>query len=193
MRRQSTRGAGSRSTERGATLVEFALAFPVLVMLFLGIVDFGMNFSARIQTAHAAREVARAASVARVGHSTTCATVGIAPSTALHEAICLAKNTTGLDPSRVRVRIAYMDGDGKTTTDLSNTTTSPNSIMVCVMTAAQSVTGVYSQLFDTKAFMSRAVAKTAKPYGGAYIPIGSEDPLVGKTWSFCAADDPAGG
>lgn len=165
----------------------------MLVLLFLGIVDFGMNWSAQIQTMHAAREVARAASVARVGHNTACSTEGIAAATALHEAICLAKNTTGLEHSRVRVKIAYMGGNGKTTADISETISSPNSIMVCIMVGAKSVTGVFSSLFDGKAFTSRSVSKTAKPFGGSYIPIGSETPLVGQTWDFCSADDPSGG
>lgn len=49
--------------DRGAAAVEFALVLPVLVMLLVGIVDFGMATNAQAIAGNAARDGARAASL----------------------------------------------------------------------------------------------------------------------------------
>jgi hypothetical protein len=51
----------SRSCESGQTLVEFALVLPLLIVLLLGIADFGRVFSAGITLEAAARNAAEAA------------------------------------------------------------------------------------------------------------------------------------
>ncbi len=48
-------------TDRGATLVEFAILAPLLVTLLLGIVEFGWLFSQNVDVRHGAREGARLA------------------------------------------------------------------------------------------------------------------------------------
>ena len=48
MRRQRRAGPGGRSHasgERGASLAEFALVLPVLLMILFGIIEFGMVYS----------------------------------------------------------------------------------------------------------------------------------------------------
>jgi Flp pilus assembly protein TadG len=45
--------------ERGAVAVEFALLLPILVTLLIGIMEFGMFYSAQISVTAAARESAR--------------------------------------------------------------------------------------------------------------------------------------
>jgi Flp pilus assembly protein TadG len=49
--------------ERGASLVEFALVAPLLIMLVLGIVDFAWILSTQQDVRHGAREAARLAAV----------------------------------------------------------------------------------------------------------------------------------
>lgn len=49
--------------ERGQSLVEFALILPVMVILVLGIVDFGMGLRSYIALSNSAREGARFAAV----------------------------------------------------------------------------------------------------------------------------------
>lgn len=51
------------SRERGASLVEFALIAPFLLLLLLGIVEFGYLFGQYNEVRHAAREGARYAAV----------------------------------------------------------------------------------------------------------------------------------
>lgn len=47
------------SDDRGVAAVEFALVLPVLVILLLGIVEFGRVFNVQISLSNAAREGAR--------------------------------------------------------------------------------------------------------------------------------------
>jgi hypothetical protein len=51
----------SRTSERGAELIEFALVLPLLLLLVLGIVDFGFMFQRLEVVTNAAREGARLA------------------------------------------------------------------------------------------------------------------------------------
>ena len=46
-------------SERGGSAVEFALIAPVLVLLLVGIIQFGYTFFQYLEVAHAAREGAR--------------------------------------------------------------------------------------------------------------------------------------
>ena len=50
---------GRRRRQRGQSLVEFAFAFPIFLLLVLGIVDFGMGLKTWISITNAARESAR--------------------------------------------------------------------------------------------------------------------------------------
>lgn len=56
-----------KNNENGQTLVEFALILPILLLLVMGIIQFGIIFSAQIGITNAAREGAR---MAAVGHNT---------------------------------------------------------------------------------------------------------------------------
>ncbi|MBT2532082.1 pilus assembly protein [Arthrobacter sp. ISL-48] len=49
----------SRASERGAVAVEFAIVAPVLVMLLLGIMEFGRAYNAQASLSAAAREAVR--------------------------------------------------------------------------------------------------------------------------------------
>ena len=56
------RGAAGSTGERGAELVEFALVFPMLLLVMLGIMDFGFLFQRYEVLTAAAREGARSPS-----------------------------------------------------------------------------------------------------------------------------------
>lgn len=52
-------------SEKGQSLVEFALILPVLMLLICGITDFGRIFHSYLTIDHAGREAARAASIGK--------------------------------------------------------------------------------------------------------------------------------
>jgi hypothetical protein len=59
-------GSTADGSRRGQTLVEFALLLPMLLVLLLGIADFGRIFQAGIVTEAAARNGAEAAAIERL-------------------------------------------------------------------------------------------------------------------------------
>lgn len=65
-----------KGRDRGASLVEFALTAPFLILLLLGIIEFGYLFGEFNDVRHGAREGARAAAVNAGGnaflHQRTC-------------------------------------------------------------------------------------------------------------------------
>lgn len=60
MRRSPSRREGVRRRDEGAALAEFAIVVPVLVMLLVGIIQFGAALNHQISVQGAAREGARA-------------------------------------------------------------------------------------------------------------------------------------
>lgn len=53
----------ARARDRGAAAVEFALVVPILIVILLGVVDFGLQLNSQAVTANAAREGARTGSL----------------------------------------------------------------------------------------------------------------------------------
>lgn len=49
----------SGNNERGAVAVEFALVFPLLILVLFGIIEYGSIFNAQLMVTGAAREAAR--------------------------------------------------------------------------------------------------------------------------------------
>ncbi len=60
---------GRNGSSRGQTLVEFALLSPIVFILFLAIIDFGMAMNRRIVLQHAAYEGARMAAVTDISET----------------------------------------------------------------------------------------------------------------------------
>jgi Flp pilus assembly protein TadG len=58
-----------RCSEKGAELIEFALVFPLLLLVVLGIIDFGFLFQKYEVVTNAAREGARIATLPTYGPS----------------------------------------------------------------------------------------------------------------------------
>jgi Flp pilus assembly protein TadG len=59
MRKQKLGTLKPTRTERGIAAVEMAIAAPILIVLLLGIVEFGRYYNASISVTHAAREAVR--------------------------------------------------------------------------------------------------------------------------------------
>ncbi len=95
-----------RARERGAAAVEFALVLPVLVMIMMGIIDFGMVTNAQAIVANAARDGARAASMG-ANSSTSCVAAVKAASTLLG-----FSNTGNCATSVPSVTVTCLDASG---------------------------------------------------------------------------------
>lgn len=70
-------------SERGAAAVEFALVVPILLVLLLGIIEFGRAYNVQISLTHAARETARTMAIDNVWGDAVSRGRTAAPSVAL--------------------------------------------------------------------------------------------------------------
>src|SRR5262245_21138010 len=75
------RSSRHKAGDRGATAIEFALLFPLLMLIVFGIIDFGRVLNAQITLTQAAREGARldALGLPNVDSRTQAAATGISP------------------------------------------------------------------------------------------------------------------
>jgi Flp pilus assembly protein TadG len=69
-----------RNSDRGAAAVEFALVLPVLIVLILGIVEFGRVYNVQISITNAAREGARTMAIENSPADAQTAAILAAPS-----------------------------------------------------------------------------------------------------------------
>lgn len=76
MHRRHSTGQG----ERGAAAVEFALVLPILLVLLLGIVEFGRVFNVQVSVTNAAREGARVMAIENDPGLAAAAAAAAAPS-----------------------------------------------------------------------------------------------------------------
>lgn len=69
----------SRVSERGGVAVEFALLAPILIMLLLGIMEFGRAYNVQVTLTNAAREGARSVAITAVEADAIAAAINAAP------------------------------------------------------------------------------------------------------------------
>jgi len=94
--------------DRGAAAVEMALVMPLLILMVMGIIDFGRIFNGEIQLSQAAREGARIAALGAPG-SFSVSDVGTRTRTALN-------NPAFQGNASVTVTVNVVDVAGTTTT-----------------------------------------------------------------------------
>lgn len=104
-----------KDSQRGAVAVEFALLLPILVVLVMGIMEFGRAYNAQITLTHSARESVRSMAISNN------------PVAAKNRAVTTA---VGLNPALSPANVAIV------------TTASPNT--ACAPAATATVTISYS-------------------------------------------------
>ncbi len=112
----------SQSQERGAALVEAALVLPLLLMLLVGIVEFGRVWNAQLSLSHAAREGIReyvvsgdetaAVNVATAAATTTVGVITVAPTCDPDDETDVGTAITMTIPATVEITIPFWPGDG---------------------------------------------------------------------------------
>lgn len=135
--------------ERGATLVEFALVLPLLMLVVLGIVDLGMRLADGHALEDGIRDAAREVVVGNTGGDAGCVIVSsTTPNTETAEMVCLVKDRVGLPESDVRVRVVLGAGGAVTGEPL----------LVCAQYPGDSFTGLLPQ-FGSSALTARTVLR----------------------------------
>lgn len=105
------KGKKKLRSETGAVAVEFALVLPILLMLVLGIFEFGRAFNMQVSLSEAAREAARYAAIHQsdTGYNNSAAQdagVAAAPTVGLSRGN-VAIAFTGSAPCTVNVTVSY--------------------------------------------------------------------------------------
>lgn len=160
--------------DRGASVVEFALVMPLLFMLVLGIIDYGLWFNDSISVRQGAREAARKAAV-----QTAFPNCGTA--TGMAAVACGAKNMsiTSGGTAYARVFPAVASTGAQTTA-----WTKGDLVVVCVAVKAKSFTGFVplpsSGVIQSKTVMSIENATTPSP-----VSYTTDTDPSGASWSWC--------
>ncbi len=138
-----------RRSERGAALVELAIALPILIVFLFAIVDFGFTFNDWISVRQGGRDGLRQAIVntsptAPGGGTWSCNTAGFngtapAAGSSAMNMVCFIKARVGLDQSNTRVKIYF-----------ASTYTAGQPVKVCVQYKASSRTGAFSGLLNSR-------------------------------------------
>ena len=97
-----------RRSQRGQSLVEFALVLPILLILVLGIVDFGMGLRAYVTLTNATREGARFAAVGNPAGTYPADCTGSSSDSAVGR-VCTTLSGLDLDGMQT-VSVVYPDG-----------------------------------------------------------------------------------
>jgi hypothetical protein len=178
-----------RRDERGAVLVELAMCVPLLIILSLGIIDYGHAFTDKITLKGGVREAVWNGSRQVWGSAVDCGLVGVtgsgdaAADANTKRIMCMAKTRTQLPASEIRSKVIFYD--------IGNPAASvpygPGAgIMVCTMRMGRSVTGFFSFTIDNtvqRAKLGTVIIKADAPGMSAL----QESPLPGQSWSFCDA------
>ncbi|QHA91310.1 TadE/TadG family type IV pilus assembly protein [Bacillus sp. N1-1] len=95
-------------SEKGQSIVEFALVLPILVMLLFGIIDFGRIFHTYLAIDHASREAARTASIGE--NDATIVSTAVSSASSIHLTagqVAVSPGGTKSSGSDVTVTITY--------------------------------------------------------------------------------------
>ena len=153
--------------QRGAALVEFALIVPIFVLLVMGTIDFGNTFNDYNSVRQGVREGARQAVVADwdLDSCTGSSSAKVA---------CVTSARIGLQDARTRVKV-----------QLEGTYEPGEQLTVCAMYQADSLTGMFSALLDSRSLNSKITMRIEQIDDVAPLTDYAETPLTGQDWSWC--------
>lgn len=166
-------GVRRRRRSAGAALVEFAIVLPLVILLLMGILDFGFAFANLNSMRHGARESARRAVVADVGSYSGCVVTGGSAAADTKSLMCQVKDKSGLDEGKLRVMVAldasHTEGEG---------------LIICSQYPLESITGLFSGLLNGKTLNTEVHMRIEK-VSDISIASAAETSPNGGDWSWC--------
>jgi TadE-like protein len=173
-----------RRGERGAALIELAIALPILVLLVFGVVEFGVTYNDYISLRDGVRQAAREGSVGNFGPAATtdapCHLTGASgASDNIQRLMCLAKSEIALDGTKVRVKVL----SGAPAFTGVGSFAKNDSLIVCAQYPVDAITGFIAQFLDGRSLQSRTAFRIEK--SDIVATAGEETPPSGRDWSWC--------
>lgn len=157
---------------------------PFLLILVVGIIDFGLVFNDVISVRQGARDGGRQASVGEWGTDTSCPLYGASGSDQAKALMCFTKGRDDVPDHRTRV--ALIVGDGS----LGPAYAVGKPIAICEQYLMKSITGIMPALTNpvhNRVFTTRTVFRVETLSPGFVTGDGTvmvaEDALPGHTWS----------
>ena len=162
--------------QRGAALVEAAMVLPLIVVILIGTVEFGLSLADLISVRQGTRDATRNAVVDNYGSDTVCTITGTVTNDETKKVICGTKNEIDRPESRVRVKISFPDAGKSPPPD-------DNSLLVCAEFIHKSPTGMFAFLLDSRVSTTRVSMRIEQDLSA--IDAGEETALSGS-WAWCA-------
>jgi Flp pilus assembly protein TadG len=160
---------GDLRRENGVAMTEFSLVLPLLILLLVGIIEFGLFFNDVISVRQGARDGVRNVAVGNFGSNTSCATAGsLTP--AQNQVACLVKTRDDANDEETRVRIVVGDST-------SGAYQVGRPVTICEQYAFRSITGLIGVLVG-KTMTTRTTLRVEVTNSGG-LTSGSETPLSG--------------
>ena len=173
---RARRGRG----ERGGSLVEFALALPILLTIVFGIAEYGVAYNNYVSLRSGVREGARQGVVASFGTDSSCTHTGSTPSTNTKFLLCLTKSRIGTPAAaQVRFGVAFPDLGGYAV---------GNRMKVCAQYRLNSVTGypAFAPMLNNRAMSSTVEMRIEQVSSGSgALAAYAETPLAGAS-NWCS-------
>ncbi len=178
-----TRVSTRRGNERGAALVELAIALPILLMLVFGVVEFGNAYNSYISLRQGTREAARQGAVGNFGPAATtgapCHLTGATGTDNVKRIMCLAKSSIGVDATKVRVKVLSGATDFASTGNFARS----DSLIVCTQYPLESIAGMFSSIVGNKFLKTKTAIRIEKD--DIVATAGEETAPAGSNWSWC--------
>jgi Flp pilus assembly protein TadG len=158
-------------------LVEFAIVFPLLMLVIFGIIAFGSAYNNYESVRQGVRDAARQGVVGQYGSNTSCDLTGLtSANTQTRELMCLTKTLVGLG-NNTRVKVLVVDA----------VTAPPNgALVVCAQYPQQSVNGVMRPFLGGKVLHTQVQMRIEKALDPSPVADGETAPS-GGSWSWCLA------
>ncbi len=149
------------------------MVLPLVLVLFLGIVDFGVAISDYNQLRQGVRESVRRAVVGDVGSDPGCTIGSPAPTDADTKLlVCLTKDKTGLDASKTQVAVGFE----------SNGYLEGEPLILCAQYPLSSVSGLFGGLLNGTIVHTQIDMRIEK---GTLVSLGAFQESGGDNWSWC--------
>ncbi len=181
---------GRARGERGASMVEFALILPLLILFVFGIIEFGATFNNYQALRQGVREAARQGAVGNFGPaynapptSTNCHLdlAGGSPTDNVKNLMCLTKSQVGLDASKVKVKV--LSGGSDFTSAGTFSKSANDSLIVCAQYRLTPMTSLFSPFLGGKYLRTKAAIRIEKD--DITATGGEENPPSGSDWNWC--------
>lgn len=168
---RATDGAAKpHADQRGNSLVEFVIVFPVFALLLFGFIEFGIAIANRIDLTHGVREGARQAAVANFSGGNSACAAQATPDAQLR---CFTRDRIGDSDAAVNVLVPNGSAVG-------------SEVVVCASTPTASITGLMKPFLPSFQHSQVNMRIESLPAGVALAP-GADPAPAGDSWAWCQA------